>query len=115
MKEVPEENVSMVEDEDPINIDECLYADTDLGKAIIDFGATRTIVGEDAWKLWLEESIKRGKDLSVTTTPAVRDFRFGDGGLARSHYDIEFRGGHPRSRCSNQSSCYCWQDALLAC
>ena len=115
VKEVPEESVSMVED--ATNIDECLYADTDMGKAIIDSGATRTIVGEDVWKQWLEESIKRGKNMAVTTTPAVRDFRFGDGGLARSHYEIEFEAGiRGRSvRINGQGGSDCGQDSVSSC
>ena len=86
---MPEESVAMVEEE-VVNIEECLYASGDVGKAIIDSGATRTIVGEDNWKVWLEEASKKGIDLEVTTKQVTRDFRFGDGGTARSHYEVDF-------------------------
>ena len=92
VKEVPEESVAMVEEE-VVNIEECLYASGDVGKAIIDSGATRTIVGEDNWKAWLEEASKKGIDLEVTTKQVTRDFRFGDGGTARSHYEVDFMAG----------------------
>ena len=62
----------------------------DVGMAIIDSGATRTIVGEEVWKHWLEETAKRGLQLPVQTRPQVRDFKFGDGGTARSHYELKF-------------------------
>lgn len=92
VKEVPEENVAMVEEE-VIHFDECYYMVNDVGMAIIDSRATRTIVGEEIWKHWLEDAAKRGLQLQVQTRPQVRDFKFGDGGTARSHYEVEFVAG----------------------
>ena len=92
VKEVPEENVAMVEEE-VIHIEECYYMTNEIGKAIVDSGATRTIVGEEVWRSWLEDVAKHGQSLQVSTKPQIRDFRFGDGGTARSHYEIEFMAG----------------------
>ena len=72
----------MVEEE-VVNIEECLYASSEIGKAVIDSGVTRTIVGEDNWKVCLEEANSKDMDLEVTT----------NGGKARSHYEVEFMAG----------------------
>ena len=67
VKEVP-----MVEEN--ATIDECYFASLQPGQAIVDSGATRTIVGEDVWK---ELSFAGG--LNVKITEATRDFKFGGG------------------------------------
>ena len=43
--------------------------------------------------LRLEEMSQQGHDLRAETRSTVRDFRFGDGGVARSHYEVEFNAG----------------------
>ena len=91
VKEVPEESISMVEEE--LKVEECLYSDSGAGMAIIDSGATRTIAGEEVWKGWIEEASRRELGLNVSTHQVIRDFKFGDGGVARSHYEVEFDAG----------------------
>ena len=84
VKEVPEEQVSMVEEN--ATVDECYFAALLPGQAIIDSGATRTIVGEDVWKEWLSFA----GALDVKITEATRDFKFGGGEVLRSSYDVTF-------------------------
>ena len=48
MKEVAEEQVSMVEESATVD-----FAALQPRRAIVDSGATRTIVGKDVWKEWL--------------------------------------------------------------
>ena len=65
MKEVNEEQVTMVEElpkfggpEEVLQLgifDECYFVNVSVGKAIVDSGASRTIVGEDVWKKWLNK------------------------------------------------------------
>ena len=67
-------------------VDECYFAALHPGQAIIDSGATRTIVGEDVWKEWLSFA----GALDVKITEATRDFKFGGGEVLRSSYDVTF-------------------------
>ena len=94
VKEVPE---AMVTEElvcvANYSLEECFFQESATGQAIVDSGASRTIVGEEVWRKWLEETNLQGKDLKVETKSVVRDFRFGDGGVSRSHYEIEFDAG----------------------
>ena len=100
VKEVPEEQVAMVGEEwiceQNYTIEECFFQESAAGQAIVDSGASRTIVGEEVWRKWLEEMNLQGRDLKVETRGVIRDFRFGDGGVARSHYEIEFDAGIKR-------------------
>ena len=84
VKEVPEEQVSMVEE--TATVDECYFSSLLPGRAIVDSGATRTIVGEKVWQGWLEHA----QDLPVQVTQVSRDFKFGGGETLRSSYDITF-------------------------
>lgn len=97
VKEVPEEQIAMVAEEviceSNYAMDECFFQESAVGQAIVDSGASRTIVGEDVWRKWLGEIGQRGRDLQAETKSVVRDFRFGDGGVARSHYEVEFNAG----------------------
>ena len=70
VKEVPEANVAMVEEE-VIHIEECYYMSNEIGTAIVDSGATRTIVGEEIWKSWLEDVVKHGQSLQVLSAVAT--------------------------------------------
>ena len=76
---VPEsEHVSMVEDIGTCEIDlpeDCFFVAMEAGKAIVDSGATRTIVGEDVWKRWLE--FYKGPKVKVNRH--CRNFKFGGG------------------------------------
>ena len=100
VKEVPEEQVAMVGEEwiweQNYTIEECFFQESAAGQAIVDSGASRTIVGEEVWRKWLEGMNLQGKDLKVESKSVIRDFRFGDGGVARSHYEIEFDTGIKR-------------------
>ena len=50
-----EEVAVMQQEEEDMKIDEqCFFLVTEKGKAIVDSGATRTIVGEENWRKWLE-------------------------------------------------------------
>ena len=97
VKEVPEEQVAMVTEEtvtaETYKLEECFFQESITGQAIIDSGASRTIVGEEVWKKWPDELHLQGRDLKAETRSVVRDFRFGDGGVSRSHYEIEFNAG----------------------
>ncbi len=97
VKEVPEDQVAMVTEElvreANYTAEECYFQESAVGQAIVDSGASRTIVGEEVWKKWLEEMSQQGHDLRAETRSTVRDFRFGDGGVARSHYEVEFNAG----------------------
>ena len=54
----------------------------------MDSGATRTIVGEEVWRKWINEF---PEELSKVKVEKVsRDFRFGGGEILRSHYDVIF-------------------------
>ena len=86
IKEVPEE-VTMVEEElmlesvttyETVPEEQCFFTVSACGKAIVDSGATRTIVGENVWHRWLEVY---GNDQTkpVVTRPKVRNFKFGGG------------------------------------
>ena len=72
--------------EENATVDECYFAVLLPGQAIVDSGATRTIVGEDVWKEWLFFA----GALDVKITEAARDFKFGGGEILRSSYDITF-------------------------
>ena len=65
VKEVPEDQVTMVDDlsmdlkqeecdMDHVEAEFCFFTTMIAGKAIVDLGATRTITRESTWKLWLE-------------------------------------------------------------
>ena len=58
VKEVPEEQVAMVTEElvceATYTTEECYFQEGAAGQAIVDSGASRTIVGEEVWKKWLE-------------------------------------------------------------
>eukprot|EP00435_Cladocopium_sp_Y103_P053716 s692_g17.t1 len=94
VKEVSEDHVSMVEDINTCSMpldklpetEECLFAGLGTGKAIVDSGASRTIVGEDVWKTWLD-AMPAITAKEVETIPMTRDFRFGDGNVVRSSYE----------------------------
>ena len=69
--------------------EECLFSNLETGKAIVDSGASRTIVGEDVWKKWMEQM--REIDVKeIGYDNVTRDFRFGDGNVVRSNYEVNF-------------------------
>ena len=72
--------------EETATADECYFSSLMPGRAIVDLGATRTIVGEKVWQGWLEYA----QDLPVQITQVSRDFKFGGGEMLRSSYDITF-------------------------
>eukprot|EP00913_Durusdinium_trenchii_P017657 g16596.t1 len=98
VKEVPEE-VTMVEEmmvEEKMDLEwldssmeQCFFASTEVGKAIVDSGATRTIVGENNWHLWLEkyDSINLKP---VEVNQVTRQFKFGGGETLVSTYEVKF-------------------------
>ena len=94
VKEVPEEQISMVLEEDPYDMT-IMEAEIHFvhlsspGLAIMNSGATRTIVGEISWKQWLEHY---GSDSTkpVVVIPMVRSFKFGGGETLTSQYDVIF-------------------------
>ena len=69
--------------------EQCFFATTEAGKAIVDSGATRTIVGEENWHLWLE---KYGSDQTdpVVSRQVTRQFKFGGGETLQSSYEVSF-------------------------
>ena len=48
-----------------------LLHSNEIGMAIVDSGATRTIVGEEVWKSWLEDVAKHGQSLQVLSAVAT--------------------------------------------
>ena len=96
VKEVSEDQVTMVDDvteevadnPDIVNVEAeyCFFTTMNAGKAIVDSGATRTITGENTWKLWLEHLNPQ----EINVNPCQRDFRFGGGEVLRSHYEVTF-------------------------
>ena len=50
--------------------------------AVIDSGATLSVVGEITWQMWLDKLAKHGK--TAVAKKVVHDFRFGDGATLRS-------------------------------
>ena len=89
VKEVPDEQISMVEEIVEIPQHDCFFNTAEPGEAIVDSGATRTIVGEQIWNKWVNEFPEQLGD--VQTHKVVRDFRFGGGEVLRSSYDVTFR------------------------
>ena len=89
VKEVPEEQVTMVEETEQFNLDECYFVALNPGLAIVDSGATRTIVGESIGKTWLEKYGGEGVQ-PIKVHQKVRDFKFGGGEILRSQYEVEF-------------------------
>ena len=96
VKEVPEE-ITMVEEvavmqqeEEDMKIDEqCFFLVTEKGKAIVDSGATRTIVGEENWRKWLE-AYDSNLAKKIISRPVKRSFKFGGGEMLQSLYEVEF-------------------------
>eukprot|EP00913_Durusdinium_trenchii_P014193 g13320.t1 len=95
IKEVPEE-VTMVEEEvlkeDVVTYEheeQCFFTASACGKAIVDSGATRTIVGENVWHRWIEV-YGNEQTKPVVTRPKVRSFKFGGGEVLQSNYEVEF-------------------------
>ena len=87
----------MVEEAEDFILDECYFVEMSPGLAIVDSGATRTIVGEKVWKTWLDKYGGAGvKPVKVNQTE--RNFKFGGGEILKSSYEIEFtavvRGQH---------------------
>ena len=98
IKEVPEEITMVEENMEKVELDcslrepegeQCFFATTEAGKAIVDSGATRTIVGEENWHLWLE---KYGSDQTdpVVSRQVTRQFKFGGGETLQSSYEVSF-------------------------
>ena len=84
VEEINQQQVSVM-----VATEECLFASLDTGKAIIDSGASRTIVGEEIWKKWMD--VMRPADAKeVKMEHVMRDFRFGDGNTVRSNYEVIF-------------------------
>ena len=91
VKELGGEEVTIAEDQEA---EECLqeenyFATLTPGHAIVDSGATRTLVGEEVWKEWVEKY--NPKILGPMTTNALRrSFEFGGGETLESSYEINF-------------------------
>ena len=99
VKEVPEE-ITMVEETnvtettevatyEQVTDEQCFFAVAERGKAIVDSGATRTIVGEENWHRWLE-AYGNDQTKPVILQNKVRHFKFGGGETLRSDYEVEF-------------------------
>ena len=96
IKEIPEE-VTMVEEQEipeterieQVTDEQCFFAVTTRGKAIVDSGATRTIVGEDNWQQWLE-AYGNSQTKPVTSREKIRRFKFGGGETLQSSYEVDF-------------------------
>ena len=74
------------------------FNDVGPGYAILDSGATRSVIGEQAWQKWLELLSRCGAEVSAKKV--VRDFRFGDGSTVRSTIEVSFPAmvyGHLRN------------------
>ena len=69
--------------------EQCFFAVAERGKAIVDSGATRTIVGEENWHRWLE-AYGNDQTKPVILQNKVRHFKFGGGETLRSDYEVEF-------------------------
>ena len=102
IKEVPEEQVSMVEETSEAVREECFCNTACAGEAIMDSGVTRTIVGEEVWRRWLKEFPMELQD--IKTEKVTRDFRFGGGEVLRSQYDVIFRAKVKGSELTVQAS-----------
>ena len=99
VKEVPEE-VTMVEECDTMaevigsevmdqEMEQCFFTVTEVGKAIVDSGATRTIVGENNWHQWLEKYGTKGTK-PIVSRQIQRQFKFGGGETLTSNYEVDF-------------------------
>lgn len=66
-------------------MEQCFFAATEVGKAIVDSGATRTIVGENNWHLWLEK-YDANKLKPVVSNNVQRQFKFGGAETLMSTY-----------------------------
>ena len=85
----PAEDANMVEDVRMADLpEEILFSEVTAGHAIMDSGATRSVVGEGAWQQWLPMLGRAGAD--VTAKKVTRDFRFGDGSVVRSNTEVSF-------------------------
>ena len=81
----------MVEDAETFAMDpveSVLFSEVAPGSAIMDSGATKTVVGEGTWQKWMQLLAANGKEVSAKK--AARDFRFGDGATIRSHVEVSF-------------------------
>ena len=92
IKEVPDD-ANMVEDRStevtPVpgefhQHEEINFTSQEVGWAIMDSGATRTVCGEATWDKIAGYLNMRGMEAEINKDP--RDFRFGDGVTVRSHF-----------------------------
>ena len=58
------------------------------GFAIMDSGATKSVIGEESWKKWLLLLERNG--IKPQAKKVTRDFRFGDGSVVRSSVGVSF-------------------------
>ena len=79
---VTEENVEVHQAEN------VFFSETGPGYAILDSGATKSVIGELTWQKWLELFARCG--VEATAKKSVRDFRFGDGSTVRSSIEVTF-------------------------
>ena len=92
--EVNEEQVTMVEELSERKsgrevwhlgiYEDCYFVNVSIGKAIVDSGASRTIVGEDVWRKWLDKMDKE-------TSGNLKVHQFGGGNVVRSSYEVSFK------------------------
>ena len=80
----------MVEEQDEERFQEDIFfATLAPGHAIVDSGATRTLVGEEVWKKWIEHC---NEDLlgPLCAQAQKRSFKFGGGEMLESNYEVSF-------------------------
>ena len=70
--------------------EEVYFNEVAPGHAIVDSGATRTVVGDRVWEQWLQLLGRAGRQNEVEVRKQVRDFRFGDGSTLRSSLEVTF-------------------------
>ena len=69
--------------------EQCFFTVAEVGEAIVDSGATRTIVGKNNWHQWLEKYGPPGTK-PITSRQVQRHFKFGGGETLTSHYEVDF-------------------------
>ena len=65
-----------------------LFSEVHPGFAIMDSGATKSVIGDKTWQKWLALLANHGRQAEARKF--VRDFRFGDGATIRSNVEVTF-------------------------
>ena len=58
------------------------------GKGILDCGATRPVIGELTWHLWLQAIRHLGREAEVKYANVVRTFKYGNGECLTAKYEV---------------------------